>query len=91
MAIAPSVSQQQASQQLGTTNDLVAMTEENLKIVASRQLNASQQDTVEQIKSYIKQSRKAEEDKDVQRAYNLANKARMLSGDLVKHSGPALP
>lgn len=67
------------------------MTEENLKIVASRQLNASQQDTVEQIKSYIKQSRKAEEDKDVQRAYNLANKARMLSGDLVKHSGPAFP
>ena len=91
LAISPGVSQQQASKQLETTSHLVAMTQENLKILESRDLSAGQEDTVEQIRSYIKQSKKAEDEKDVQRAYNLANKARMLSGDLVKHSAPTLP
>ncbi|MGO9648383.1 MAG: hypothetical protein ACLPOO_10030 [Terriglobales bacterium] len=83
--IAPGVSQQQASQQLETTNHLLAMTGDNLKTIASRQLNPAQQDTVKQIRSYMEQSKKAADDGDVQRAYTLANKARMLSGDLVKH------
>jgi hypothetical protein len=83
--IAPGVSQQQASQQLETTNQLLAKTEENLKIVESRQLNAGQQDTVKQIRDYMKQSQKAAEDGDAQRAYTLADKARMLSSDMVKH------
>lgn len=83
--IAPGVSQQQASQQLQTTNRLLAKADENLKIVGSRQLNSDQQDTVTQIKRYMKQSRDATESGDVQRAYTLANKARMLSSDLVKH------
>ena len=56
-----------------------------LKIVAARQLSAAQQDTVNQIESYVKQSKQASDDGDLQRAYTLANKARMLSGDLVKH------
>ena len=85
VAIAPGVSEQQASQQRETTNQLLAKTQENLKIVESRQLNAAQQDTVKQIRSYVKQSGDATNDGDVQRAYTLANKARMLSGDLVKH------
>jgi hypothetical protein len=86
VAIAPGVSEQQASQQRETTNQLLAKTEENLKIVERRQLNPAQQDTVKQIRSYVKQSGDATSDGDVQRAYTLANKARMLSGDLVKHS-----
>lgn len=85
VAISPGVSQQQASQQLETTNQLLAKTNENLKIVESRQLNAGQLDTVKQIKTYVDQSKAATDDGDVQRAYTLANKARMLSGDLVKH------
>jgi len=85
VAISPGVSQQQASQQLETTNQLLAKTNENLKIVESRQLNAGQQDTVKQIHSYMDQSKAAAESGDAQRAYTLANKARMLSGDLVKH------
>jgi hypothetical protein len=83
--IAPDVSQPQASQQRDTTNRLLAMTAENLKIVQSRQLSAAQQDTVDQIRIYVDQSKKASDSGDVQRAYTLANKARMLSGDLVKH------
>jgi hypothetical protein len=84
-AISPGVTTQQASQQLDTTKGLLAMTDENLKIVASRQLNAEQQDTVNQIKIYVEQSKAASKNGDLQRAYTLANKARMLSGDLVKH------
>jgi len=83
--ITPGVSPQQASRQLETTNQLLAKTAENLKIVEARQLNAGQQDTVKQIKTYMDQSKAATKGGDVQRAYTLANKARMLSGDLVKH------
>ncbi len=57
VAIAPGVSQQQASQQLETANQLLAKTDENLKIVESRQLNTGQQDTVKQIKTYMDQSK----------------------------------
>lgn len=83
--IAPDVSQPQASQQRDTTNRLLEMTAGNLKIVESRQLNPGQKETVEQIHNYVDQSNAAAKDGDVQRAYTLANKARMLSGDLVKH------
>jgi hypothetical protein len=83
--ISPGVSEQQASQQRESTNGLLAKTDENLKIVASRPPNAAQQDTVSQIERYVKDSRAAIKDGDLQRAYTLANKARMLSGDLVKH------
>jgi hypothetical protein len=83
--ISPRVNEQQASQQRESTNRLLAKTDENLKIVKSRQPNPGQQDTVKQIRSYMKQSKDATASGDVQRAYTLANKARMLSGDLVKH------
>jgi len=79
------VTEQQVSQQISATNDLLAMTDENLKTIKSRKLTAGQQDTVDQIKNYMEQSRSASRNGDVQRAYTLANKARMLSGDLVKH------
>ncbi|MGH9499092.1 MAG: hypothetical protein ACRD3L_08100 [Terriglobales bacterium] len=85
VAISPDVSGQQASQQLETTNQLLVKTGENLKIVESRQLNPGQQETVKQIRTYMDQSKAATNDGDVQRAYTLANKARMLSADLVKH------
>lgn len=85
VAISPGVNPQQASQQVGSTKWLLTKTDENLKIVTSRQLTAAQQETVHQIQSYVKQSKEASDGGDVQRAYALANKARMLSGDLVKH------
>jgi hypothetical protein len=83
--IAPGMSKQQALQQRNTTNHLLEMTDQNLKTIKSRTLSAAQQDTVKQIRTYMKQSKEASDDGDVERAYTLANKARMLSGDLVKH------
>ena len=83
--ISPGLSPQQASQQRGRTTWLLGKTDENLKTLASRQLNPTQQDTVNQVKRYVEESEAATNAGDLQRAYTLANKARMLSGDLVKH------
>jgi outer membrane biosynthesis protein TonB len=82
-AIAADVSSQQVSQQKQTTAELLAATAKNLKSV-NRKLNHAEQGMVAQIKTYIDQSRKATSDNDFERAYNLANKARLLSDALVK-------
>jgi len=79
------LSPQQISQQMKNTDQLLASADANLKVIASRQLSAAQQDTVAQIKSFMEQARAASSNGDVQRAYNLANKANMLSADLKGH------
>jgi hypothetical protein len=83
VAISPTQSNQEASQQLNTTNQLLAGTAANLKQIAGRQLSADQEDTVKQIKVYMEQARNAAKNGELQRAYTLANKANMLSADLV--------
>jgi len=83
VAISPDLSSQQASQQLRSTNELLARTDLNLKQIANRQLSTAQEDTVRQIKVYMEQARAAAKNGEVQRAYNLANKANLLSADLV--------
>jgi len=80
------MSDQQASQKMQNTNQLLTSTDANLKQIAPRQLNSSQQDTVKQIKSYVDQAKVAVSKGDVERAYNLASKANMLSADLVRPS-----
>ena len=74
--------QQQASEQAKRADDLLARSDANLKKISGRQLSASQEDTVKQIQSYIDQAKKAASDGDVQRAYNLAVKANLLSAEL---------
>jgi hypothetical protein len=71
--------------QLKSTNDLLTTSDENLKTISGRQLTASQQDTVKQIKSYMEQAKTAANDGDVQRAHNLAVKANLLSAELAGH------
>ena len=83
--LSPGLPSQQASQQIKATDQLLASTDANLKALSGRQLNAGQQDTVNQIKSFMEQSRTASRNGDVQRAYTLANKANMLSADLKTH------
>lgn len=85
VAISPGLSQQQISQQTQSTDQLLASADANLKVISSRQLSPAQQDTVTQIKSFMEQARAASSSGDVQRAYNLANKANMLSADLKGH------
>jgi len=80
--LSPGLNPQQASHQRESTNQLLAASNANLKKISGRQLSASQQDTVKQIKSYMEQAKGAENDGDVQRAYNLAVKANLLSAEL---------
>jgi hypothetical protein len=47
-------------------------------------MNSSQQDSISQIRKYMEQAKAAEQAGDVERAYNLASKALLLSNDLVK-------
>ena len=85
VSLSPGVSPQQASSEADSTNKLLATSDANLKKASGRQLSASQQDTVKQIKSYMDQAKKAETGGDVQRAYNLAVKANLLSAELAGH------
>jgi len=80
----PETSTAQQSEQQRAIDQLLAATEENLKKIAGHQLTASQQDTVSQIKQFIEQSKKAAAAGDMERARNLAEKAKLLSEELVK-------
>ncbi len=83
--LAPTISAEQASSQRQSTTQLLAATDDNLKQIASRQLNPTQEDSVSQIRKYMEQAKTAEAAGDVERAHNLASKALLLSDDLVKH------
>jgi hypothetical protein len=74
----------QASQERATTDQLNASTEENLKKIADRQLAPSQQEIVTQIQQFVDQSKQAVAAGDLERAHNLALKARLLSDELLK-------
>jgi hypothetical protein len=50
----------------------------------TRSLSNDEQAMVAHIRSYMKQSQNATGDGDLERAYNLALKARLLSDELVK-------
>jgi hypothetical protein len=78
------MSPEQASSQRQSTTQLLAATDANLKQISSRPMNSSQQDSISQIRKYMEQAKAAEQAGDVERAYNLASKALLLSNDLVK-------
>ena len=83
--LSPGLSEKQASDQQEITRQLIAKSVADLKRISQRQLSADQQDTVQQIKSYLEQANKARQDLDWQRARNLAMKANLLSTELVGH------
>lgn len=82
-AIAADVSRQQLVQQKQTTAQLLDATEKNLKGL-NPSLSHDEKAMVNQINSYVAQSRKATSDGDFERAYNLAVKAHLLADALVK-------
>ena len=73
----------QAERQKQQTTNLLGAAENNLNNL-HRSLSGDEQQMIAQIRSYIAQSRKAMSDGDLERAYNLANKANLLSSELVK-------
>jgi hypothetical protein len=84
VALKGNTSEEQASQQRFTTEQLTTATEENLKKIAGRQLKPGEQDVVTQIKQFMEQAKSAVAAGDLARGRNLAMKARLLSDELVK-------
>jgi hypothetical protein len=72
----------QASYERKTTDDL-AVAEKNLGQANGKQLSAAQSDLVAKITSFASQSRDASKSGDWARAQNLAQKARLLSVELL--------
>jgi hypothetical protein len=72
-----------APDQVATTEQLRAATEDNLKKITGRQLSTSQQQMLDQIKLFMNQSKAAVAEGDAERGHNLAVKARLLSDELV--------
>jgi len=72
----------QASYERNTADDL-AVAEKNLGQATGKQLSAAQQDLVAKITSFASQSRDASRGGDWARAQNLAQKARLLSVELL--------
>src|SRR5512146_1409695 len=68
----------EAIQKRMNTAQLLEASEANLKSI-TRQLSTDEQAIVQQIRSYMQQSRSATTEGDTQRAYNLADKAHQLS------------
>jgi hypothetical protein len=65
------------------TGEDISVAESNLHQTEGRQLNAAQTDLTEKIRSFLAQSRDAGKDGDWGRAQNLAQKARVLSVELI--------
>lgn len=82
-AIAADVTSQQVSQQRQTTRELLDSTEKYLKGLSAT-LSHDQEIIRTQILSYVGQSRKADNEGDFERAYNLAVKAHLLADALIK-------
>ncbi len=81
----PGTTADQQNRQRGKVNYLLTSTDDNLKKLSTRQLNSSQQEAVQQIRTYMEQAKAALTEGDLQRGENLAAKARLLSDDLLKH------
>lgn len=84
---APQISPQlsddkKAALQRETVED-IGVAQSNLQQANGKRLNAQQYDLVDKIKSFIDQSRDAGKEGDLNRARNLAQKARLLSVELV--------
>ena len=82
-SLTASVSHSDALHEKLNTQQLLDTTENNLRGL-NRSLSSDEQVMVAHIRSYMQQSKNATTDGDVERAYNLALKARLLSDELVK-------
>jgi len=75
---------EQAAQQRNAINQLLGVSDQNLKRAADMQLSAAQQDTVSQTRQFMEQSKAAMAAGDFERARTFAWKAQLLSEDLAK-------
>ena len=82
--IAPQLTKEQQRHNRENTTELLATTDANLKSIAGRPLTPAQQGMLDQIHSYMRQSKSASDSGDLVRAHTLAFKAHLLSDELAK-------
>lgn len=83
--IAPGVTPAEAVRQRQIAEEWLNSTDGQLKQLSERSLDPQQQETLGQIRNYMDGARGALREGDVRRASTLAEKAHLLSDDLVKH------
>ncbi len=81
--ISPRLSPEEQAAAERRTNEDINVAERNLQVAYGKQLNASQHDLVEKIRGFLGQAREAMRAADWVRARNLAQKAQVLSVELV--------
>lgn len=81
--ISPQLSPNELENYKRTTNEDMGVADQNLHQADGKQLSAAQKDLVEKITSFLDQSREAIKANDWTRAQNLAQKARLVSVELV--------
>jgi type IV secretory pathway VirB10-like protein len=82
--ISPQLSPKDLEATRKNTNANISTAEQNLTLANGKQLSAAQKDLTEKIKGFLSQSHEAILADDWVRAQNLAEKARVLSAELVK-------
>jgi len=81
--ISPEISAHDQATYERNTGDNIAVAEKNLQDASGKNWNAAQQDLVDKIRSFLAESRQASKDGDWARAQTLAQKARLLSVELI--------
>jgi hypothetical protein len=82
--ISPQISQADQAAYEHRTKDSINEAEKNLQQASVHQLSSTQQEMVEKIRGFIAQAREALQASDYTRAQNLAQKAQLVSVELVK-------
>jgi hypothetical protein len=82
--ISPQLSPRDLESTKRNTTANITTAEQNLQLANGKQLSAAQKDLTEKIKGFLSQAHEAIMSDDWVRAQNLAEKARVLSAELVK-------
>jgi hypothetical protein len=83
--IVPGISPAEAARQRQNAEGWLSSTDAQLKQLAPRKLSPQQQETAEQVRNYMNGAHAALQEGDVRRASTLAEKAHLLSDDLLNH------
>lgn len=81
--ISPRLSPAEQADYERRTNAAIAVAEKNLQTAYSKKLNSAQHDLVQKVRGFLAQAREAIRAGDWMRAYSLAQKAEVLSSELV--------
>jgi len=82
--ISPALTPQQQADAIRLTTNDVRTAEKNLQLSAGKRLNASQSDLALKVRAFLEQAHEAIRANDWVRAQNLAQKAEILSVELIK-------